>query len=293
MVTTVTDTYRTRVNTLFGVDLSQYQQPVDFQSLKNDGVKFAYLRAYGSTHSSTGDTMFEKYVTGASNVGMPTGSYYYAMPNSIYDYNDAKAQATQFVTKLKNGYGGGYGDLIPMVDVEDTTGIQPVGKTTLDMPVTDLLRWTNDFRNVFEDLTGVQLGLYTGYYFVNDQRNNFNEGKTPEGNILKDMPLWISMYIKWYKDVALCGGWTDWLMWQYNDSGVFAGIPNAKCDLDLMNGVSLDKLRTKKVYYADVVTTNEDTVTDKKADTVGDVTTTIITTTTTITSTKESVKHYI
>ena len=177
MATTVTDTIRTRPNTLFGLDGSQYQGNMDFASLKNDGVKFAIFRTYGSTHTGTGDTMFEKNIGLAKAQGIPCGSYFYCTPTNPYSYNDVKAQADLFINKLKSGFGSYYGDLIPMIDVEDNKANTPVGQSTLDISVDDLLRWCNDYRNYFEDKTGVQLGIYTNYYFVGEQRNNFNEGK--------------------------------------------------------------------------------------------------------------------
>lgn len=241
MVTTVTDSIRTTANTTFTIDLSQYSGPCDFTSLKNDGVKQIYLRAYGSTHSGTGDTLFEQFIPYAKT-NFPLGAYYYAMPNDA-TLADAKTQADQFITKMKGGFGGGYGDLIPMLDVEDNSA---VGGKTLSMPVTDLLTWINNFRNYFEDTTSTRLGLYTGAYFVEEQRNNFNEGKTPEGNIIKDMPVWFAAYTKYgYKTVPQVGGFQNVWAWQYSEDGVFAGAPNNKVDLT----IAYHSLKSQKVIW--------------------------------------------
>lgn len=286
LVTTVTDAIRTRANTLFGVDLSQYQNPVDFASLKKDGVKFAYLRTYGSNHTGTGDTSFEKYITDSHAQGIPTGGYFYATPSNPYSYNDAKAQADLFITKLKNGYGGSYGNLIPMLDLEDNSNVMPKGQTTLDMSVDDLLSWTDNFRKYFEDKTGVQLGLYTGYYFVNDQRNNFNEGKTPKGNIVKDMPLWIAMYLSYgYKDVAVCGGWENWSIWQYSSGGVFSGTPN-QTDLDIAQ-LPIENILSHRAIPTENLVTQTDVETTTNTNKTDVSTSTVVVTTTTTTTWKE------
>src|SRR5205085_6484513 len=188
--------------------------------------------------------------------GIPCGSYFYCTPTNPYSYNDVKAQADLFINKLKSGFGSYYGDLIPMIDVEDNKANTPVGQSTLDISVDDLLRWCNDYRNYFEDKTGVQLGIYTNYYFVGEQRNNFNEGKTAQGNIIKDMPLWMSAWTRYgYNDCPINGGWTKALIWQYSDGGVFTGMPDNKCDLDLALTSNMDDLRSKRVVLTETLVT--------------------------------------
>lgn len=295
MATTVTDTIRTRPNTLFGADMSQYDGNVDFASLKSDGLKFAIFRTFGSTHTGTGDTMFEKYIGLAKAQGIPCGSYFFCTPANPYNYNDVKAQADLYINKLKSGFGNYYGDIIPMMDVEDNSPNVAKGQSTLDMSVDDLLRWCNDFRNYFEDRTGTQLGIYTDWYFVNTQRNNFNEGKTAQGNLLKDMPLWMAIYTRYgYNDVQLAGGWEKALIWQYSDQGVFSGMPDNKADLDLALTSNMDDLRAKRVVLTESFVT--DTTTDNNTNTVKNPdgsTSTIITTKTTITTSKVSGKKYV
>jgi GH25 family lysozyme M1 (1,4-beta-N-acetylmuramidase) len=241
MVATVTDTYRTTPNTTFMIDINQYTGACDFTSLKNDGVKQIYLRAYGSNHSGTGDTLFEQFVPYAKPL-FPLGAYYYAMPNDS-SYADAKAQADQFINKIK-GPLGGYGDLIPMLDVEDNSAI---GGKNLSMSVSDLLSWINNFRNYFEDTAGVRLGLYTDPYFVGHQRNNFNQGVVgTQGNIVYDMPVWFAAYTKYgYTACPSAGGFQNVWAWQYSEDGVFAGAPNNKVDLS----IAYKPLKSQKVVY--------------------------------------------
>lgn len=294
MVTTVTDSIRTRAERIFGFDASQYQGVIDWNSVKADGVKFAILRAYGSNHTGSGDINFEKYITQAKSASIPTGGYYFATPKNPLDINDVKQQADQFIAKLQNGYGiGKYGDLIPMLDVENNKANTPVGQSTLDISVTDLLKWVDYYRDYFEDKTGVQLGLYTNHYFIQTERNNFNEGKTLEGNIIKDMPLWMSAWTRYgFDDSPLSGGWTDWLIWQYSDGGVFAGIPENKVDLNIAKA-PIEKILSKSIVPTEVLVneTTTETTTDTTQDT--NITTTIVTTTTTTTTEKRRGKKYV
>jgi GH25 family lysozyme M1 (1,4-beta-N-acetylmuramidase) len=274
MVATVTDTIRAIPNTWFTIDINQFTGACDFASLKNDGVKHIYLRAYGSSHSGNGDTLFEQFIPYAKGQGFPLGAYYYAMPNDG-TLADAKIQADQFIAKMQHGFGAlSFGDLMPMLDIEDNSA---VGGKNLSMPVSDLLSWINNFRNYFEDTTGVRLGLYTDGYFVHDQRNNFNEGFTSQGNIVKDMPVWMAGYTKYnITSVPKVGGFQNILAWQYSEDGVFAGAPNNKVDLS----ISYAPMTSQKVVKTNQVlsSTSEDTNTTQNPDGSTTTKTTIITT---------------
>jgi GH25 family lysozyme M1 (1,4-beta-N-acetylmuramidase) len=283
MVATVTDTYRTTPNTTFMIDINQYTGPCDFTSLKNDGVKQIYLRAYGS--QGTADTLFTQFIPYAKPL-FPLGAYYYAMPKDA-TLLDATSQADKFIAKLKEGFGGGYGDLMPVLDLEDNSAHVASGAiSTLSMSVTDLLNWANNFRNHFEDVTGVRLCLYTDGYFVNTQRNNFNEGVTPEGNILKDMPVWFAGYTRY--NVTQCpqaGGFNNVVAWQYSDKAVFAGAPGNTVDVSL----AYKPMTSQKVVMVEEVISNTATSTNNIQGANG---VTITTTTITTTSHIEKVKTY-
>lgn len=222
------------------IDVSQWQEDdatsrfIDWQAVKDDGVHHAYLRVYGS--QSSADTKFTKFITEATAVGIKTGGYYYAMPTVPMSLQDARDSADEFITKLEEGYGvGKHGDLIPILDLEDNSGVAVAGQRIVDMTVEDMLQWANEFRNHFELQTGRILGLYTGDYFVRDLRNNFNHDDATgqavvgtSGNILKDMPLWIQGYINFprYQGHVMpsCGGWTKWHMFQWSDTTMQTGI---------------------------------------------------------------------
>lgn len=290
-IVTTTDVYRTRPNTSFGVDLSSIQGTVDFASLKTDGVKWAMLRAYGSVHSGNGDTMFEKFIPLAHAQGIQTGAYYYSIPT--LNTSDAKTQADQFITKIKNGYGGGFGDLIPIIDVEDNSNIVGSGVlSTLQIPTTDLLNWVDYFRNYFEDKTGVQLGIYTAKDFV-ETKDNFNEGKTPQGNILKDMPLWVAAYLQYgYTNAPLAGGWTNYVAWQYDYRNKFAGVASG-AGVDTNIAPIPFNFNQKRVVYTQQLAVNS-TVSNSDSHTVdnGDTVVTTSTTVTTTTMKRSTVKTY-
>jgi lysozyme len=235
------------------IDVSEYQGTIDWQAIKNDGISHSYLRAYGSsrtTNNGNGDTMFETYIQQANAVGIKTGAYIYAMPSVPLDLAQARAEADLFIAKLEAGYGAGnYGDLMPMIDVEDNSGVAVAGQSWTDLGVEETILWVDEFRNHFETVTGRKLGLYTSDNFVRDLMNNFNHDDATgqavvgtSGNLLKDMVLWASAFIRFdrYKGYVLpyFGGWTDWQLFQYSDDEYQTGITANYTDQNLMQDVN-------------------------------------------------------
>ena len=201
---------------------------INFATMKSSGVKGAYLRCYG--HDSAIDVNFVTWAGQAKSAGVLTGGYYYAMPKSpTLDLTDARTQAETFANGLQQGYGtGNYGDLLPMLDLEDNSGYAPAGQATTNMAVSDFLSWSNEFRNHFESITGRTLGVYTDNYFVRDKMNNFNcdlnTGQPlagTQGNPLVDMPLWVAgfdYYPRYMGSVMpVMGGWNKWYAFQHTD----------------------------------------------------------------------------
>jgi lysozyme len=235
--------YDSTINIL-GMDCSSYQSPVDWKKAVAKGVKFALLRTYGSSHSGTGDTAFSTYITQAKAVGIPTGTYFYAMPKIPLDISDAHAQAQQFIDKLQSGYGtGNYGDLINYVDVEDNSGVSTAGQAITSMPKSDLITWILEFKNYYQSKTNRVLGLYTSDYFWNDLM-----GGLPSPNPLSDMPLWTAGYQKYARyatNVPDYGGWTKWNIWQYSEDGVGIDYGVASKTVDLNYGEPIDMLKSK------------------------------------------------
>lgn len=222
--------HRDSATWITGIDVSSSYQPnIDWDALKNDpqNVKFVYVRMYGSNHTVQ-DTESIRNVSEGKRVGIPTGGYYYTVPryvNGVFNLQDARDQSQQFIDALEACYGvGKYGDLIPMMDFEDSS---PYGDFEL-FTIQQRLDWHNEFRNYFEEQTKRTLGIYTSHYMATDWLNNFNEGVTPDGNPIKDMPLWSAVYESYpaYADGNHpdYGGWTEWQVWQWTWTGQFDGI---------------------------------------------------------------------
>ena len=204
-------------SSLFGIDINEYTQGVDFQVLAAK-IDFLYLRSSGSgTGRFRVDKKFLEFAKSTKSYGIPVGAYHYAIPS--YDLTTADSQCDDFIGILQEGFGNkNYGDLFPTLDVE-----APTQKT---ITTKALVEWIDRFRKRFEQKTRRRLMLYTGSFFIDIYDNFYVQGK---GYPLKNMPLWIAMYTKipgnpqYPKDQ---GGWTRWRIWQFSEDLKVQGTGN-------------------------------------------------------------------
>ena len=202
---------------LFGIDINEYTTNVQFDVIATK-VDFLYLRSSGSaTGRFRVDRRFLEFAAASRNYGIPVGAYHFGVPS--YDLTDADRQCDDFINVLQQGFGNrDYGDLFPVLDVET-----PVDKS---ISTTVLINWIDRFRKRFERKTRRRLMLYTGLFFI-ELYNNFNiPGR---GFPLKNMPLWIAMYLRVPTNPRIppnVGGWTRWKIWQYSESETVEGIGN-------------------------------------------------------------------
>ncbi|MBQ8781278.1 MAG: glycoside hydrolase family 25 protein [Oscillospiraceae bacterium] len=86
-----------------GIDVSYFQEDIDWQKVAADGIDFVILRA-GYRGYETGkineDSKFEEYAKGASEAGLDIGVYFYSQ---ALTEEEAKAEA-QFVCELLEPY---------------------------------------------------------------------------------------------------------------------------------------------------------------------------------------------
>ena len=74
------------------VDISEFQQNIDFNKMKNDGIKAVIIRAGYGRESSQKDCMFESHYRNAKAAGLKIGVYWYSYADSAGDAEkEAKA----------------------------------------------------------------------------------------------------------------------------------------------------------------------------------------------------------
>ncbi len=74
------------------VDISEFQQGINFNKMKNDGIKAVIIRAGYGRESSQKDSMFESHYRNAKAAGLKIGVYWYSYADSAGDAEkEAKA----------------------------------------------------------------------------------------------------------------------------------------------------------------------------------------------------------
>jgi len=202
--------------TVPGVDVSVYQAPVNWPSVKAAGKVFAFARVSDGTYL---DTAFNPNWTGIKAAGMVRGVYQFFEPGE-----DPTVQANiliQAVYADTNTFA--YlrpGDLPAVLDVEVTGGQSPATIAA------HIQTWINQVQSG----TGRVPMIYTAL--------GFWDGSVAS-TAFSANPLWAA---NWGVTCpSLAEGWTNWAFWQYSDTGTVNGITNA-VDLDEFNGSLNDLL---------------------------------------------------
>ncbi len=197
--------------TTLGIDVSYYQETINWTSVKNAGVAFAFVRV--SDGEVFQDPKFTANWNGAKQAGIVRGAYQFFRPNQ-----SITAQADKMIAAI-----GTYtpGDLPPVIDVEDDGGLAP------STVATKVRQWVDRVKGAL----GVEPIVYTGKYFWRDE---VGAPSSFVGN-----PLWIAQYTSMCPDLP--GPWQKWTFWQYTDSGHVAGI-SGNVDMNRFNGSVTDLL---------------------------------------------------
>lgn len=199
-------------DTLPGVDVSKWQETVDWQSVKSDGIVFAFARV--SDGLNYPDAFFSDNWTGMKQVGIIRGVYQYFRPSQ-----DAVAQANYLIQEVRDAGGLEASDLPPVIDIEKTEG----------MSASDILAKVDQWLETIKHGLGRTPIIYTGSYFWDE--NIFSDSYA-------SYPLWIPHYTT--KECPLVPDpWQEWKIWQYTDSASVAGI-SGNADANRFNGTLTD-----------------------------------------------------
>src|SRR5213593_979354 len=122
-------------NALDGIDVSHWQNSIDWTQVAGAGYGFAFLKATeGRTFD---DPNYATYRSDANAAGVIIGAYHFARPDSTT--NDATIEADHFTTVAAPRTG----DLKPVLDLEDSGGLSTTSlitwvQTWLDRVVADI-----------------------------------------------------------------------------------------------------------------------------------------------------------
>jgi GH25 family lysozyme M1 (1,4-beta-N-acetylmuramidase) len=227
-----------RAQRLLGTDVSGWQTSVNWTTVKNAGVTFAWTKATEST-GFTSD-YFTTQEAGAKSVGIPIGAYHFARPSSnpnLSGTNSADSEATYF-WNVAGAYiksGGSY--LVPMLDWEDTYATNGHNGIT-GFSAAYLSSWAIEWCNAVSNyarangVPGLRPVIYTGAWY---SKPGTYPGLT---TAVINYPSWISYYP--YSDgsggygtpypmtdpfpsSSRCYPWTAANIWQYGDTNWSGG----------------------------------------------------------------------
>lgn len=187
-----------------GIDVSKWQDIIDWPKVKAAGVQFAILRAgYGTTGH---DIQFERNMSGTAAVGMPAGVYWYSYATTV---DAAKAEAAACLAALK-------GRKLALPVFFD----QEYEKSILALSSQQRTNIVNTFLNAIK-AAGYAAGLYSSADFI--------KTKLIDSQIPPDAPRWIAQY------ASKCTYGGKLYIWQNSSKGRIAGI-SGNVDTDIYYG---------------------------------------------------------
>lgn len=202
---TVINNYK-GANITYGIDVSSWQEDVNYKEVKNAGASFVMIRL-GYQGRDTGklniDSYFQQNITNAVEAGLNVGIYLYTDSSSI---KEAKEHAEWLLEILDNRKL----DLPIAFDWEDFSKFRKHRISLYEL---------NEMANIF--IKTVNNGGYKGMiYSSRTYLENFWENK-------HDYPVWLAHYTK---ETTYEG---KYLMWQLSNTGRIPGI-DGPVDINIM-----------------------------------------------------------
>ena len=194
------------------IDISKYQGNIDFNKVKDDGIKGVIIRlgyrGYGKAGNMVVDPWFKTFTNGCINAGLPYGFYLFSQATN----RDEGIEEAKFVIELIKKYG--YKPEFPIyIDTENSSGY-PNGRAD-GISNADRTAAVKGFCGYVE-----QQNFYAGIYA---STNWFNSKLDMSELTMYD--LWCAHY------ATKCTCKYKYGMWQYTSSGSVKGI-NGRVDMN-------------------------------------------------------------
>jgi GH25 family lysozyme M1 (1,4-beta-N-acetylmuramidase) len=202
--------------TVAGVDVSHWQGSINWTSVRNSGIEFAYIKATEGT--SYKDPQFNANYTNSYYAGVIRGAYHFARPN-------ISSGAIQANYLASNG-GAWSADSRTLPAALDVEGNPYAGGYCYGLSTTGMRNWIQDFLNTYRSRTGRYAVIYTTTSWWNQCTGSWTG---PWGN----HPLWVARWAS--SPGTLPAGAPVWSFWQYTDSGSVSGISGG-VDRNYWNG---------------------------------------------------------
>lgn len=194
---------------IHGIDVSKYQDIIDWQSVQAMEVEkiklgFAFIKA--TEGNGNKDRYFTRNWKKAKEAGMIRGAYHFFLATK-----SGRTQAENFIENVTLVPG----DLPPVLDVEQTYGVSE----------SRLRERVKEFLLIIENHYGVRPIIYTNVDFY---KQYLEEG-------FDEYPLWVAHYLQKERPRI----YRPWQFWQHSETGRVNGI-FSKVDFNVFSGDSAD-----------------------------------------------------
>lgn len=186
---------------LIGIDISEMQEDIDWNQLRESGIQFVMIRAgfrgYGESGKLVADAEFYNNLRSAHNVGMQVGLYFFSQAISV---EEAEEEANFLLDLI--------GDLhIDMPIAYDWEYIGDYARTA-DTDKETVTACTKAFCHVISDAG------YSPMFYSNQNMSDSHFDLVE----LQDYPMWLAMY-----DMPMIYPHRLY-MWQYTSNAEIAGV---------------------------------------------------------------------
>lgn len=205
-----------------GIDVSYWQQSINWPAVRAAGTEFAFMRA--TLGVDYVDSYLNQNRTGALATGMYIGFYHYGSINvDVSNPNDAVTEANHFVNTIQPFYQQGGNLLRPVLDVETLPGLGSVAQDKAYVS-----QWVRNFIGVVKTRLGFDPIIYCNSNFASNYL----------ASDLAQYDLWVANYNyapPTIPPASIDGIWNGWDFWQYTDTGHVNGV-SGNVDRNVFNG---------------------------------------------------------
>lgn len=191
-----------------GIDVSRWNEEIDWEAVKADGVEFAIIRC-GYRGASSGalvlDPMYERNIKGAIEAGIPVGVYFFTQATSEVE----AIEEASMVISLIEDYDVDYPVFLDSENAGGTgraDGLEPEERAKYHAAFLETI-----------SAAGYETGIYASKNWLNDQLDMTE---------LSQYKTWLAEYT----DVPTYDQYFD--MWQYTSKGIVDGI-DTRVDLNV------------------------------------------------------------
>ena len=154
-----------------GIDISTFQENVDYRKLKEEGIEFAIIRCGYGKDASQKDEMFETHYAGLKEAGIKVGCYHYSYCTSV---ENAIKEAENCLSYIK----GKEFDLPVFYDLEEAR----TSELGIDQVTQIALIFCRRIRE-----SGYEAGVYANL-------NWFKNYIRPDALLLENFKIWLAQW---------------------------------------------------------------------------------------------------